>query len=277
VPLRPARAPIPPRLADEIHPNRNPDIDPSTISAGSGRRLWWRCPRGHEWQARVDNRSAGTGCQYCAGTRVAPDTSLAAAAPATAAEWHPDRNGTRSPGTTMPGSDQPVWWLCERGHEWLAAPHTRVSRGTGCPYCAGKRATEPRSLAALHPALAAELHPTRNDGVVPAALLPGSPRRVWWHCPNGHEWQAPVRMRVKVGTGCPECAIREQRGVPLEAARPDLVSASNRRTCSTTPSSSSSRPTTHSPAGDDGPCRHSPVSAGCFRASPEERPLPMTG
>jgi hypothetical protein len=226
-PMRAIRAPLPSHLLAELHPNRNPDIDPSTISAGSRRRVWWRCPRGHEWQARVDNRSAGTGCPYCAGTRVAFETSLAAAAPAIAVEWHPSRNGKRTPATTMPGSDRPVWWRCERGHEWLAAPHARVGRGTGCPYCAGKCATEPRSLAALYPGLTAELHPTRNGGLVPSALLPGSPRRVWWHCPNGHEWQAPVRMRVKVGTGCPKCASQEQRGVPLEAARPDLVSEWN--------------------------------------------------
>lgn len=222
-PGRTARAQLPAHLLDELHPSRNLDVDPSTISAGSRRRLWWRCPRGHEWQARVDNRSAGTGCPYCAGTRVASDTSLAATAPALAAEWHPDRNAGATPGTTMPGSDRPVWWLCERGHEWLAAPQARVSRGSGCPYCAGKRATQARSLAALHPGLAAELHPIRNDGLVPAALLPGSPRRVWWQCPKGHEWQAQIRMRVKVGTGCPECASREHRRVPLAAGRPDLI------------------------------------------------------
>jgi hypothetical protein len=217
------RRPLPPSLVAELHPDRNPGLDVAAVSAGSGMRLWWRCQQGHEWDARVDNRSAGYGCPYCAGTRAAPDTSLAAVAPAVAAEWHPDRNGERTPEDTMPGSDRPVWWCCARGHEWQAPVHDRVGRGTGCPYCAGKRATAERSLAALHPELVAEVHPALNNGLDPAQLLPGSPRRVWWRCAHGHEWQAAVRARVKVGTGCPSCADRSQRGMPLAYARPDLI------------------------------------------------------
>lgn len=217
------REPLPPHLVSELHPSRNPDLDLASLSAGSGRRLWWRCERGHQWEAPVDRRSAGSGCPYCAGTRPAPETSLAAVAPIVAAEWHPNRNGDQTPEQTMPGSDRSVWWRCRRGHEWLAPVNDRVGRGTGCPYCAGKRATEERSLAVLHPDLSAEFHPTRNPGLDPAALLPGSPRRVWWRCVEGHEWQTAVRARTRVGTGCPRCADRTQRGIPLVEARPELV------------------------------------------------------
>ena len=60
-----------PRLAAELHPTRNgPAVDPSTLGASSQLKLWWRCGAcGHEWRARVADRSAGTGCPVCARRR----------------------------------------------------------------------------------------------------------------------------------------------------------------------------------------------------------------
>jgi len=54
-----------PELAAELHPTRNGDLDPRSLSAGSSWKVWWRCPAGHEWQARVSGRSPGTGCPTC--------------------------------------------------------------------------------------------------------------------------------------------------------------------------------------------------------------------
>lgn len=41
--------------------------DPSTVLAGTARKLNWRCERGHTWSATVDNRTAkDSGCPICA-------------------------------------------------------------------------------------------------------------------------------------------------------------------------------------------------------------------
>jgi hypothetical protein len=38
----------------------------SQLTAGSGRRCWWRCRScGHEWEAAVANRVRGSGCRPC--------------------------------------------------------------------------------------------------------------------------------------------------------------------------------------------------------------------
>jgi len=59
-----------PRLVDEWHHERNGDLHPARVSAGSKRRVWWRCCLGHEWEAPVDRRAIrGTGCPACAGKR----------------------------------------------------------------------------------------------------------------------------------------------------------------------------------------------------------------
>ncbi len=95
------------------------------------------------------------------------------------------------------------------------------------------RSTPPwRSLAHLHPDLAAELHPTRNGKTDPSELAAGSKRKLWWLCAGcGQEWQATVDNRVGRGAGCPTCAIqrRANRQSPvgrersLAVNRPDLA------------------------------------------------------
>jgi hypothetical protein len=79
--------------------------------------------------------------------------------------------------------------------EWLS----RVRR-PGCP--AGLN-----DLASRAPAVAAEWHPTRNEGLWPAAIAVYSNRKAWWRCSAGHEWESTVNNRTH-GQGCPECAER---------------------------------------------------------------------
>ena len=128
-------------LACELHPERNPMVDDlSAIAAKSSRRLWWRCQRcGHEWQATVGSRAAGSGCPGCDRQRkrgprtVGRERSLQASHPELAAEWHPTRNRELNPADVSPGSKHRAWWCCAAcGHRWQAAVHNRA-RGSGCP------------------------------------------------------------------------------------------------------------------------------------------------
>ena len=57
---------IHPYLMIEWHPNKNEGIDPSLVSPGSGKKMWWKCKEcDHEWKASIDNRKKGQGCQKC--------------------------------------------------------------------------------------------------------------------------------------------------------------------------------------------------------------------
>lgn len=61
---------LPSHLLNEWDYQKNHDVDPSTIPGGSGRSFYWVCSLGHSWKAVVKNRSKGTGCPYCSGTKV---------------------------------------------------------------------------------------------------------------------------------------------------------------------------------------------------------------
>ncbi|MBS7218225.1 MAG: zinc-ribbon domain-containing protein [Oscillospiraceae bacterium] len=124
-------------------------------------------------------------------------------------QWEEKANLPLTPSSISRGSKRKVWWQCEKGHRWQAAVYTRTCSGSGCPVCAGKVAQRGENdLGTLFPELARQWHPTRNGGLTPSQVLPGSHRMVWWICKNGHEWRARVKSRT-VGCNCPVCANRE--------------------------------------------------------------------
>lgn len=56
-----------PELAKEWNAEKNNDLSPFDVKAGSGKKVWWVCEKGHEWQARVRDRVRdNNGCPYCA-------------------------------------------------------------------------------------------------------------------------------------------------------------------------------------------------------------------
>ncbi len=115
------------------------------------------------------------------GRGVRPSQSLAAVHPELVAQLDPELNVAVDPFKLGPRSGKKLWWRCaDCQHAWAAAPHDRA-RGNGCPVCAIARRAESnrrvryqRSLAAKHPDLVAQLHPTLNADLDPGALAAGS-------------------------------------------------------------------------------------------------------
>lgn len=55
-----------PEIAAEWDYERNGGLKPTDVVAGSSKRVWWRCPEGHGWQAIIYRRKAGGGsCPVC--------------------------------------------------------------------------------------------------------------------------------------------------------------------------------------------------------------------
>ena len=192
-----------PKLSKEWHPTKNENLTPKDITSGSNRKVWWTCYKGHEWQARVKSRVKGARCPYCTGKFPTEENNLQVINPKLSEQWHPVRNGNLTPNDVLPNSGKKVWWICGKGHEWPTVIAHRT-RGSGCPYCSGKIAAKDNNLQVLNPELSEEWHPVRNENLTPEKILPGSHKKVWWRCKNGHEWKAFVFSRNK-GAGCPNC------------------------------------------------------------------------
>lgn len=169
-------------------------FDPTTVTAGSSRRLRWRCSEGHEYVQTVVKRSEGGGCPYCAGKAILEGfNDLQTAAPELGVEALFD------PTTLTLNSNKKVPWQCAKGHQWEAPPYSR--KKNGCPFCGGKSVLEGfNDLATTDPDLA------REALFDPRSLTRGSNRRVRWRCPLDHEYEAVVSNRVLRSDGCPYCS-----------------------------------------------------------------------
>ena len=116
-------------------------FDPSQLTSGSNKKVWWKCLKGHEWHARIANRALGKGCPYCSGRLATKGKSdLKTIHPQLAEEWNYEKNGNLLPENVTSRSGQKVWWRCAKGHEWQSAINNRVA-GNGCPLCSSELQT----------------------------------------------------------------------------------------------------------------------------------------
>ena len=198
-------ATVNPQLASEWHPIKNGKLTPRNVRPGSNQKVWWLGECGHSWEASIQSRNSGRGCPYCANQKLLVGfNDLATKNPRLASEWHPTKNGDLTPYDVMSGSNQRVWWICDKGHEWENTVSIRNS-GHGCPYCCNQMVLKGyNDLATLNPKLASEWHPTLNGDLTPYDVMPGSNKKAWWQCENGHEWLAQIKSRNS-GCGCQTC------------------------------------------------------------------------
>jgi len=218
-----------PDLVSQWHPTRNGGLRPDQVLPASSRRVWWRCPGGHDWRAVVSSRTRQeTGCPVCSGRRAAATYNLAVLFPAVAATWDTARNSGVRPEDVSPYSNRRAAWQCSLGHEWSGKVLDRTQyHDPGCPFCADKKLVPSNSLAVLNPEVAAQWHPDRNGSLTPMDVRPASTNRaIYWLCPRcGHSWRTSPRRRAVEGTGCPECARAFPRRArePLTVTHPELA------------------------------------------------------
>lgn len=139
--------------------------------------------------------------------------------PDIAAQWHPALNSA-DPSTVTTGSHRTAHWICPSGHTWQAPVFSRC-QGTGCPHCAGYVPVSGTSFLDRCPELLAQWDEETNAGLDPRQVGPGSHRRVWWRCKDGHRWQAEVANRTRGGGLCPQCPKPDNEHTL--AAYPDLL------------------------------------------------------
>ncbi len=173
--------------------------DPTTVVAGSSKKLGWKCEFGHEWKASVSKRSGGQNCPTCANSRLLIGfNDLATTHPHIAKQ----ANGW-DPTTVVAGSGRKLGWKCEFGHEWKASVSHR-SGGQNCPTCGNKKVLKGfNDLATTHPDLAKEA-----QGWDPETVVAGSHSKLSWKCKLGHEWTTVLKSRL-IGRDCPICGNKK--------------------------------------------------------------------
>ena len=206
-------------------------FDPIFLTCGSKKKVWWKCQKGHSYEAQIKNRVSGNGCSYCAGKKVLKGyNDLATFYPQVAAEWNYKRNGDLTPATVTFASNKKVWWKCKNcGGEYESYINNRTRKDVGCPYCAGQKVLAGyNDLQSQSPDLAAEW--SNKNIIKPTEVTKYSKKKVYWVCPLGHDdYLMSVQQRSN-RQGCPICAQQSQTSFPeqaiyfyLKQAFPDTV------------------------------------------------------
>ena len=218
---KPSLAETHPELAKQWS-SRN-GFSPYDVSPGSSKKVFWACPKGHEWVSTITSRSGSrhSGCPYCSNQKVLSGfNDLATIHPEVVQLWSP--KNTLLPSQVTAKSRTKAVFVCQLGHEWRASIG-HVSNGTRCPYCSGHKVLPGfNDLATTHPEIVATASP--NNQLDFTQISRGSEKVGTWLCEKGHEWSAPVYSRT-YGYGCAVCKGKQINigKNDLATLRPDLV------------------------------------------------------
>lgn len=206
---------VKPQLAAEWHPTKNSPLLPINFSASSSQRVWWQCKHGHEWEAKISNRTKRN-CPYCAGRYPTKESCMKSTHPHLAEMFHPIKNGKLTPFDLKAGTHKKLWWRCTKNsdHEWQrrGSASVNIKGNNYCPICVGLTITDDNCMAATHPHLADIFHPNKNGDITPYNIKAGTAKKLWWRClkDKAHEWQlSGSTMKIPRKSGyCPHCAGR---------------------------------------------------------------------
>ena len=124
-----------PDVAKIWNNEKNGSLSPTDVVYGSGKKVWWVCGKGHEWEAPIAAIVKGHSCPVCKNRKVISGVNdLKTTNPELASEWNYEKNGSLTPNQIVAGSPKTVWWKCKKGHEWQASIVSR-NKGHYCPIC----------------------------------------------------------------------------------------------------------------------------------------------
>lgn len=235
-----------PHIAAQWHPIKNETLQPSMITYGMRKEVWWKCNKTcnngciHEWLAPIRIRTINKhGCPFCSHNKICIHESIVSTRPDAIKYWNYDKN-TIDPLTITAGSLRKVWWICQNTncnyeckHEWEASIQSICNLKSGCPYCAKDncKVCMHNSIVYTHPEIAKGWHPTKNERTPNTVSFGSSKIKFWWLCSNTcekgciHEYQSSVINRIKSGNGCPYCCAATRKvcvHTSLEATHPEI-------------------------------------------------------
>ena len=147
-----------------------------------------------------------------------PDISLLS--PLLQSQWDHPVDAHLGNRVIKPHSHIKVWWTCTQcpdgqPHKWLATPDSRSGRkgrqGRGCPFCASQKVCQHNSLPTKAPHLIPEW--SEKNERSPHEFTVSSHKKAWWQCKCGCQWEATIKSRTGLGSGCPDCASVRRGGI----------------------------------------------------------------
>lgn len=181
---------------------RNSD-NPSKTTKRSRKKYWWICENGHSYQKCIQEKTLKTSkCPICINSIVIPGVNdLLTTHPKIAEQWDYEKN-TIFPTEVSAGSHKYAWFKCDNGHNIKQQIEGKTRNGYGCKYCSNNEVlTGYNDLKTKFPEMIKYWDYAKND-VSPENVHFGSSKKYWWICDKGHNYQQPLKYKIKGHVGC---------------------------------------------------------------------------
>ena len=194
---------------------RNKDIDISTITVSSSKKVWWKCPDcGVETFTPVvykirksDGAYTFKGCSDCSRKnpiyfkRDGTTKDSVADTPRLIRIWDKKRNTGMNPALLARQSNRVANWICpDCGYTWKKAIY-RVALSNGkCPQCTSRDTISAgyNDVFSLVPEAEDFYDFKKNKSIDISTLGIASSTNVWWKCPNcGKELYSPIKNKIR--------------------------------------------------------------------------------
>lgn len=190
-----------PHLLSEIDMSKNKDIDPSNITYGSKKKIWWVCEKEHSWQAIIKSRTQlQRGCPYCFGKK---KNTVDIEYPEVKKYWNYKKN-ENLPSYYTSGQNIIIEWICDNFHEWQESIKSFTKKNDHCLICKKQRAKNLDIDVILQQKLEQEWDNSKNL-ISFNSISKGSSVQYHWKCGKGHTWKSSMNNRVR-GRNCPTCS-----------------------------------------------------------------------
>ena len=128
--------------------------DINDIPYASRTKMLWRCSKGHEWPASINQRTAHkSNCPHCAKMKNNIDFyTWCQNNGEIGKQFEEQYTGIDAEGNKHDindisyGSNVELWWRCSKGHEWYVSVASRTYNKSNCPYCIANSTSYPEQF-----------------------------------------------------------------------------------------------------------------------------------
>lgn len=120
--------------------------------------------------------------------------------------WDYDKNDNNLLDKLSTGSNEKVWWKCDKGHSYIQSIKSKT-KGIGCPVCSNKLIVKGiNDLATTNPELLREWDYENNTEITPYEISKGAEKKIWWICLKCKQSYQSYAYTKQINCGCPYCS-----------------------------------------------------------------------
>lgn len=180
------------------------------FTAYSNEEVWWRCPLGHSYRARIDNHTLkNDGCPYCTNRELLIGfNDLLTLLPNVINQWDHLRNSV-GPDQVLATVNAEAWLFCPAQHSYKASINASTGEISTCPFCNNRELLIGlNDLQTVFPGIL-DLWDYKNNPLHPDQIVAKANVKAFLLCSKGHSYGATISASTGEISTCPYCNNRK--------------------------------------------------------------------